>query len=74
MSKYRVNEALIFLNKISFVNWSIGGSEIEFFHTKGSRVGDIFDYFAKMWVKIEKLKPKKKISPKQKGLEEFLNR
>lgn len=72
ITRKRINGALIFLNKIGFINWKMGETEIEFFHNKGSKIGgDIFEYFAKKWVEIIKLKPEKKKINGQKGLKEF---
>lgn len=72
ITKARINKALIFLNKIGFVNWKSGESEIEFLHNRGSRVGEIFDYFAKNWIKAQKLKPEMDESKKQSSLEKFM--
>ncbi|KAA0001207.1 MAG: hypothetical protein FE046_02475 [Thermoplasmata archaeon] len=73
LSNNRVKIGLRFLKKINFIDWEEGKSIIKVYYTKGTRVGDLREYFAKKYVEIHKKKKdhRKQKSGKVLSLDEF---
>lgn len=73
ITKKRINKALIFLHELKLIKWNKKDREIEIFHRKLTRVGEISSYFYRNWVKIEGRKEeRKKRDTKQMSLDMFL--
>ncbi|MFQ5911442.1 MAG: hypothetical protein ACE5IJ_12100, partial [Thermoplasmata archaeon] len=70
----RVNHALSFLNEIDFVDWEPGEDEIVVYSTRGTRSGDLLEYFAERWTALLKKPPPRGVavlSDSQKTLADF---
>lgn len=72
VSKGEINKALDFLKKIGFIKWNREKEKITIFHKRGTRIGDIIEYFAKKYVKFKEKEVKKsKLKPGQLSLDRW---
>ncbi len=54
LANERIRRGLEFLKKINFIDWEGGKSIIKVYYTRGTRVGDLREYFAKKYVALQK--------------------
>ncbi len=54
LANERIRRGLEFLKRIDFVDWEGGRSVIKVYYTRGTRVGDLREYFAKKFVALQK--------------------
>jgi len=60
LANKRIKRGLEFLRKINFIKWEEGESIIKVYYTRGTKVGDLREYFAKKYVEIYSKRKKKK--------------
>ncbi|MGD2250558.1 MAG: hypothetical protein PVF58_19345 [Candidatus Methanofastidiosia archaeon] len=75
ITKSRINKALVFLHKLKVIKWNKQDREIEIFHKKLTRVGEISSYFCRNWVRIEEGKEEREKGDKsQLSLDEYITK
>ena len=61
----RINKALDFLKFVKFIDLDIQSKEVIFYNNRGTRTGDILEYFAKKWLIYTKKSKKGDKKPKK---------
>lgn len=65
LANERIRRGLEFLKKIDFIEWEGGTSVIKVYYTRGTKVGDLREYFAKKYVALQRKKKGRRKKPKE---------